>query len=142
MCGLKLPWDSFYRIPGRLFFFSVVFFKPVFGLWKYHREHSLGAAGLFKTQFWSLERLLGDHLAFGGLFQSHFVTRKSPAERHYINRWSLWRLWKDHKIWRMPYFFCSFRLAASRRMNRWRRSAPDNCHAYGGSRARMSAKNP
>ena len=60
--------------------------------------------------WWSLERLLGDHLAMSGLFRTHFVTRKSPAKRPYISRGSLWRLWKDHKIWRMPYFFCSFRL--------------------------------
>lgn len=150
MCGLKLPWDSFYRIPGQLFFsFSVVFFKPVFGIWKDHREHKLdffqarfwslkglfgdhlavgglfqahfwslkgllgdhlAVGGLFQAHFWSLERLLGDHLAMSGLFRTHFVTRKSPAKRPYISRWSLWRLWKDHKIWRMPYFFCSFRL--------------------------------
>ncbi len=145
MCGLKLPWDSFYRIPGQLFFF---FFSGLFqarfwylerpqgtqaglfqarfwslkglfgdhlavgGLFQAHfwslkgllGDH-LAVGGLFQAQFWSLERLLGDHLAMSGLFRTHFVTRKSPAKRPYISRWSLWRLWKDHKIWRMPYFF-------------------------------------
>ena len=150
MCGLKLPWDSFYRIPGQLFFFFSGLFQARFwslkglfgdhlavgGLFQAHfwslkgllgdhlavgglfQAHfwslkgllgdHLAVGGLFQAHFWSLERLLGDHLAMSGLFRTHFVTRKSPAKRPYISRWSLWRLWKDHKIWRMPYFFLLF----------------------------------
>lgn len=70
-------------------------------------ERPLGAGGLFKARFWSLKRLLKDHLIAGGLFQNHFVTRK--------------RLLKDHKINSMAYaifFFLLFPPAASQRMDR------------------------